>query len=161
MICRFCGFEWIRNEISPPDVDSRRQAYNDLKTPTLSGFWGVMVILIMSMTSTLMMMMMMIKTWRQVERGKTLLLECEVRRLGQYVVLWRKGWELLIFEMKYHFVCCSSLLLPFPWSWLCHGWQPLVPEERYFIFLGEFRFNWDNLSPPRDGTVFMDPAKLK
>ena len=27
----------------------------------------------------------------QVERGKTLLLECEVRRLGQYVVLWRKG----------------------------------------------------------------------
>lgn len=31
----------------------------------------------------------------KMERGKTLLLECEVRRLGQYVVLWRKGDRIL------------------------------------------------------------------
>ena len=48
----------------------------------------------------------------QVERGKTLLLECEVRRLGQYVVLWRKGWEIYISETVRKFLVCfvSSIL---------------------------------------------------
>ena len=37
-------------------------------------------------------------------------------------------------ERKLHLKCMvyfvwSILLLPFPWSWLCHGWQPSQEED--------------------------------
>ena len=49
----------------------------------------------------------------QVERGKSLLLECEVRRLGQYVVLWRKGWEIYIF-LNFQFVSYPAFCITIP-----------------------------------------------